>query len=102
MGRQVLVTKIVKGGFGRKINSELGFSSFEIASTSIEVHVDPPFDLTTDEGKEGFKKFNENLSKLAMKTMEDDVAFYRSRNEELDLSLSAKEKKVQRAKEEMG
>ena len=98
MAKQVLVTKVTKGGFGRKINSEFGYASFDIAADSIEVVVDPPMDLATEEGREAYKKLQESLSKLTMKQLEDNTALYRSRNEELDMSLTKRESVVSKAK----
>ena len=95
MDQKVLVTKIVKGGFGRKINSDLGYASFEIASGAIEIAVEPAIDLATAEGKETYKKLQDNLSKLAMEQLNSDTDFYRKCNEELNISLQRLDKKVQ-------
>jgi len=101
MSREVKITKIVSQGFGRKINSELGYSSFEITPLTIEITLDPPIDLATSEGKESFVAMKENLRKLAMKSMEEDVEFYAQRNEELSITLERKQEKIDKIKESM-
>lgn len=98
MPREIKIIKMRSQGFGRKINSELGYSSFEITPATIEIEVNPPIDLATDEGKEAWTKLNGNLRKLSMKAMEEDVEFYASRNEELRITLERKKQKVENIK----
>ncbi len=100
MARKVLVTKVTKGGFGRKVNSEFGYASFDIATDALEVMVDPPLDLSVEEDREAYKKLQESLSKMVMKQLEDNTSLYRSRNEELDMSLAKREAVVHKAKGE--
>lgn len=101
MSRKVLITKMSSQGFGQKIGSELGYSSFEITPMTIEISIDPPIDLATEEGKEAYAKMKDNLRRLTMKSMEEDLEFYRTRNEELNLTLIKKHAIIEKAKENM-
>lgn len=99
MSRKVQVTKITKQGFGRKIGSEFGYSSFEIAPTAIEISLDPPIDLNTSEGKEAYEKMKKILTRMTVHILEEDVKYYSERNDELRMSL---EKKGQQLSQIMG
>lgn len=101
MSREVKITKMNSQGFGQKIGSEFGYSSFEITPLTLEIELDPPIDLATDEGRESYTKMKENLRKLTMKSMEEDVDFYAERNEEFRLTLAKKKEKLDKAKESM-
>lgn len=101
MPREVKIVKMNSQGFGHKIGSEFGYSSFEITPLTIEVVLDPPIDLATDAGKEAYSKMKDNLRKLTMKSMEEDIEFYAERNEELRLTLVRKKEKLDKAKENM-
>jgi len=100
MEKHVSITRIVKQGFGRKINSELGYASFEIAPTTIEFVFDPPIDITTPEGKESYERAKEKLRIASMHILEEDIAYYASRVPELKISLERKDEKVQKALKE--
>ena len=100
MKRTVKVSKIVKQGFGRKINSEFGYSSFDIQPTTLEVFIDPPCDLTTEEGKEDYKVLNEKLTVLTAKLLEYDVEYYASRIPELRKTLEKKQRIMDKLKQE--
>lgn len=99
MAHSVTVTKVIKQGFGRKINSEFGYSSFEIQPTTIEVTIDPAIDLTTDEGRETYRKLQENLTKISARLLEEDVKYYAERNEELRKTLEKKALLLEKLKE---
>jgi len=96
--RKILITKIIKQGFGQKVGSELGYSSFDITPTTIEITLDPPIDLTTDEGKEAYNKLQTNLEKMSMNIMEQDIKYYGERYDELRISLEKKKEKVAKFK----
>jgi hypothetical protein len=100
MEKHISITKIIKQGFGRKINSELGYASFEIAPTTIEFTFDPPIDITTPEGKDTYDKVKEKIRIASMHILEEDIAYYASRVPELKISLERKDEKVQKALKE--
>ncbi len=99
MSRSVTVTKVIKQGFGRTINSEFGYSSFDIQPTTLEVNVDPPIDLTTEEGKEAYRKLQENLTRMSMRILEEDVNYYCDANEELRRTLVKKKMLMDKVEE---
>lgn len=98
--KKVLITKILKGGFSRAIGSAFGFGSWTIDRTSIEIEVDPPIDLTTEEGKVAYKKLKESLAKLTLNALNEDIKLARSQDKELDASITKREQSVNNSLEE--
>ena len=87
----MLVTKIRKDGVSRTIGSEFGFGSFTIGATSIEIDIDPPIDMDTDEGKIKFKEMHNRLARICTKALENDVDYLSERNKELRMSKKKRE-----------
>jgi len=98
MSKEILIKKVTKGGFGRKVNSEFGYASFDIVADSIEVHIDPPIDLATEEGRADYVKLQKGLDKMMMEQLENATTHYRDNNDELDMSLKKRDSVVQKAK----
>jgi len=97
--KKILVSKISKRGFSRAIGSAFGFGSWVIGETSIEIEIDPPIDLTTEEGKVVYKKLKENLAKMALKALNEDIELARTQDKELDASIIKREQLVNNAEE---
>jgi len=91
MSKKIAV-KIRKDGFSRSIGSGFGFGSWTIGATSMEVDIE--LDLTTDEGKEEYKKISETLSNACMKALERDIELARKLSPELDASIKKRESLV--------
>lgn len=100
--RKILITKISKRGFSRAVGSAFGFGSWTIGETSIEVEVevDPPIDITTVEGQEAYKKLKESLTKMTLKALNEDIEMARTRDKELDVSITKREQLVNNSIEE--
>ena len=94
MSKKIAV-KIRKDGFSRSIGSGFGFGSWTIGATSMEVDIE--LDLTTDEGKEEYKKISETLSNACMKALERDIELARKLSPELDASIKKRESLVDNA-----
>jgi len=97
--KSIKITKITSTGFGRKINSEYGYSSFEITPTVVEAIIDPALDIATEEGLEEFKKIKTDLKNMAAAMLEADVHYYASRNNELKMTLEKKARLLKKSKE---
>lgn len=98
--KKILITKISKNGFGKTIGSAFGFGSWTIGGTIIEVEVDPPIDISTEEGQEAYKKLKDTLGKMTLKALNEDVALACSQNKELNASITQRELLVNNATEE--
>ena len=98
--KKILITKISKNGFGKTIGSAFGFGSWTIGGTIIEVEVDPPIDISTEEGQEAYKKLKDTLGKMTLKALNEDVALACSQNKELNASITQRELLVNNAMEE--
>ena len=95
--RKFLVTKIFKRGSSKAVGSAFGFGSWTIGATDIEIEVDPPIDLTTDEGKEAYRKLKDTLTKMCNKALQEDIVFAREHDKELNASLTKRETLVNNA-----
>jgi len=95
--KKVLITKISKQGMNRTVGSAFGFGSYTIGGTMIEIEVDPPIDLTTEEGQEAYKKLKQTLSKMCLTALKEDVELARKEYKELDASITHREKHVNNA-----
>lgn len=91
LDRKVLITKVLKVGPSRAVGSAFGFGSWTIGNTTIEVVVDPPIDLTTEEGKDFYKKLKDSLTKMCYKALQEDIEYARKSDKELDKSLIKRE-----------
>ena len=95
--RKILVTKIFKRGSSKAVGSGFVFGSWTIGATDIEVEVDPPIDLTTDEGKEAYRKLKDSLTKMSYKALQEDITYAREHDKELNASLNKRETLVNNA-----
>jgi len=84
---KVKITKIVKG-FGEKIGSTESYSSFEFSPIIIEAEVD--IDITTQEGKDGFKKISDGLFKFVRAAHDRDIEHAKEKYPELSITLEKK------------
>jgi len=102
--KKILITKISKKGFSKAIGSAFGFGSWTIGGTiggtSIEVEVDPPIDISTEEGQETYKKLKDTLGKMTLKALNEDIALACRQDKELNASLTRRELHVNNATEE--
>ena len=98
--KKILITKISKNGFSKTIGSAFGFGSWTIGGTSIEIEVDPPIDISTEEGQEAYKKLKATLSKMTLKALNEDVALACKQDKELNASITQRELYVNNAMEE--
>ena len=98
--KKILITKISKNGFGKTIGSAFGFGSWTIGGTIIEVEVDPPIDISTEEGQEAYKKLKDTLGKMTLKALNEDVALACRQDKELNASITQRELLVNNATEE--
>jgi len=97
--KKILITKILKSGFGKAIGSAFGFGSWTIGSTAIEVEIDPPIDINTKEGQEAYKKLKDSLSKMMLNALNDDVALACKNDKELNASIIQRKLHVDNATE---
>ena len=100
--KQILITKISKNGFSKTVGSAFGFGSWSIGGTSIELEVDPPIDINTEEGQETYKKLKDTLGKMALKALNDDIALACKQDKELNASITQRELLVYNAIEKEG
>jgi len=96
----VLITKITKSGVGKTVGSAFGFGSWTIGGTSIEIAVDPPIDISIEEGQEAYKKLKSTLSKMILKALNEDIILACRHDKELNASIAQREILVTRATEE--
>lgn len=94
---KILVTKIFKHGPSKAVGSAFGFGSWTIGATDIEIVVDPPIDLTTDEGKESYRKLKDTLIKMCNKALQEDITYAREHDKEFNASLTKRETLVNNA-----
>jgi len=87
----------MKRGPSRSVGSGFGFGSWTIGETTIDVELDPPIDLTTDEGKEAYRKLKDSLTKMCHNALQEDIKFAREHDKELNASLTKREKLVENA-----
>lgn len=95
--KKILITKISKNGFGKTVGSAFGFGSWTVGGTSIEIEVDPPIDINTEEGQEAYKKLKDTLSKMTLKALNEDVALACRQDKELNASMVQRELHVNNA-----
>lgn len=97
--QKILISKLEKRGVSRTIGSGFGFGSWTIGETSIELQLDPPIDLTTEEGQDRYKKIKTQLFKMCKRALDDDVQMARESDRELDASIVKREMLVRNAME---
>lgn len=95
--RKIKITKMFKKGPSKSVGSSFGFGSWTIGATDIEIEVDPPIDLTTDEGKESYKKLKDTLTKMGYKALQEDVQYMKDHDKEFSASISKREMLVNNA-----
>jgi len=100
MAKKILITKIEKKGFGKSVASAFGFGSWTFGSTTIEIEVDPPIDISTKDGQEEYKKLKDTLSRMTLTALNEDIARERKADPELDASIMQRELLVKNALEE--
>lgn len=88
---KIFVSKIEKRGVSRTIGSGFGFGSWTIGETSITLEIDPPIDLTTEEGQERYKKVKKQLFRMCQTALNEDIQEARSTDVELDASIVKRE-----------
>ena len=98
--KKILITKISKNGFSKTIGSAFGFGSWTIGGTSIEIEVDPPIDINTEEGQDAYKKLKDTLGKMTLKALHEDIALTCRQDKELNTSIMRRELYVNNAVEE--
>ncbi len=98
--KKILITKISKKGFGLSIGSSFGFGGWTIGGTTIEIEVDPPIDISTEEGQKEYKKLKESLGKMTLKALKEDIALACKQDKELNASITQRELLVNNATEE--
>ena len=98
--KKILITKISKNGFGKTVGSAFGFGSWSIGGTTIEIEVDPPIDISTEEGQEAYKKLKDTLGKMTLKALNEDTALACEQDKELNASITQRELLVNNATEE--
>lgn len=98
--KKILITKISKNGFGKAIGSAFGFGSWTIGGTTIEIEVDPPIDISTEEGQEAYKKLKDTLGKMTLKALNEDITLACKQDKELNASITQRELLVNNATEE--
>lgn len=98
--KKILITKISKNGFGKAVGSAFGFGSWSIGGTSIEIEVDPPIDISTEEGQEAYKKLKDTLGTMTLRALNEDIALACRQDKELNASITQRELLVNNATEE--
>ena len=98
--KKILITKVSKNGFSKTVGSAFGFGSWSIGGTSIEIEVDPPIDISTEEGQEAYKKLKDTLGKMTLKALNEDIALACRQDKELNASMTQRELLVNNATEE--
>lgn len=89
--RKILISQISKRGFSKTVASGFGFGSWTIGETSIEIILDPPIDMTTEEGQEEYKKIKIEMAKMCQRALVEDIQMARNADKELDVSIAKRE-----------
>jgi len=100
--RIIYVTKILKKGPSKSVGSAFGFGSWTIGATDIEIEIDPPIDLKTEEGKERYRKLKDTLTKMTFKALQEDIQYMKDHDKEFNASVTKRETLVNNAEESNG
>lgn len=92
--QKILINTVSKRGVSRTIASEFGFGSWTFGETSIELQLDPPIDITTQEGQQKYQKIMAQLFKMCHHALEKDIDAVAQKNEELNASIARRKTTV--------